>query len=113
MDGLMIETEHLQSKSFEHVLRSHGIEPEYNSDGVIQKVGVTAGDNIIHFKEKHKIDEDVESMLDKKQKYYKQLLLQNIAPKEGLLSLINILKKNQFKLAVASSSNLENIEIVL
>ena len=113
MDGLMIETEHLQSQAFEHVLRGHGIEPQFNEDGVIQTVGLTARDNLVIFKEKHGIDEGVDTLLSKKQAVYGELLKQNIAPKEGLLDLIKALKQGNLRLAVASSSSLEHIELVL
>lgn len=109
----MIETEHLQSKSFEHVLRAHGVEPEFNEDGVIQKVGITAKDNLLMLKEKHEIDEDVETLLANKQNIYRVLLEKNIKPKVGLLALIQRLKKERLKLAVASSSSLEHIKLVL
>lgn len=113
MDGLMIETEHLQSKSFEHVLKKHGVKPEFNEDGVVQKVGITAKDNLLMLKKKHGIDEEVEILLANKQKVYKALLEKNIKPKEGLLNLIQSLKKKGFKLAVASSSSLAHIILVL
>ncbi len=113
MDGVMIETEPLQSKSFEHVLRNHGVEPEFNKDGVIQKVGVTARDNLVMLKEKHGIDEDVDTLLAQKRAAYDELLRQNLFPKEGLLPLIKTLKEGGLKLAVASSSSLEQIQLVL
>lgn len=113
MDGLMIETEHLQSKSFEHVLKKYGANPEFNEDGVIQTVGVTAKDNLIRLKEKHNINESIENLLGQKRKVYKELLLENIYPKKGLLTLLKKLKEGNFKLAVASSSSREHINLVL
>lgn len=113
MDGLMIETEHLQSKSFEHVLTNLGIKPEFNQDGVIQIVGVAAKENLKILKEKHGIAQDVESLLKKKQKFYIKLLLQNLKPKKGLFPLLKKLKKKGLKLAIASSSSLEHIKLVL
>lgn len=112
MDGLMIETEHLQSVSYEQVLNGYGINPEFNEDGVIQIVGVSAKDNMIRLKEKYSISEHVEHLLVEKHKRYRDLLLNNIHPKKGLLALLNGLKNN-FKLGVASSSSAEDINLVL
>lgn len=113
MDGLMIETEHLQSQAYEQVLRSYGVNPEFNNEGVVHRVGISGVDNFIFLKQKYNIDESIEVLLDKKQTIYRAILSNNIVPKPGLLALIETMKNAGLKLAVASSSSLEDIMFVL
>lgn len=113
MDGLMIETEHLQSKSMEKVLKEYGIKPKINKDGVVQVVGITAKDNLLLFKKKYHINENVNVLLDKKQQIYLRLLKKQIVAKEGLVNLLRLLKRYRVKIAVASSSALDHILLVV
>jgi HAD superfamily hydrolase (TIGR01509 family) len=113
MDGLIIETEHIHSQSYEQVLRNRGVEPEFNEDGVIQKVGLTAKDSMTLLRKKHNLKEDADTLVEEKQKFYIKLLKENLQPKEGLLSLVEMLKKKKLKTAVASSSSTEHIQLVL
>lgn len=113
MDGLMIETEHLQSQAYEQVLRSYRVNPEFNNEGVVHRVGISGVDNFTFLKQKYNIDESIEILLDKKQTIYRAILSNNIVPKPGLLSLLETMKNAGLKLAVASSSSLEDIMFVL
>ncbi len=113
MDGLMIETEHLQSQAYEQVLRSYGVNLEFNNEGVVHRVGISGVDNFTFLKQKYNINESIEVLLDKKQTIYRAILSNNIVPKPGLLSLIETIKHAGLKLAVASSSSLEDIMFVL
>jgi len=113
MDGLMIETEHLQSQAYEQVLRSYGVNPEFNNEGVVHRVGISGVDNFTFLKQKYDIDESIEMLLDKKQTIYRAILSNNIVPKPGLLSLLETMKNAGLKIAVASSSSLEDIMFVL
>ena len=109
----MIDSELLQSKSFEEVLISYGKKPDNKENGIIQQVGLTARDNFKILKEKYHINEKLSVLLKKKNKIYKILLEKNIKPKFGLIYLLKMLKKNSFFLAVASSSKLKYINLVL
>ncbi|MGC9599371.1 MAG: HAD family phosphatase [Minisyncoccia bacterium] len=113
MDGLMIDSEPIQSKSFEYVLRTHDKAPIFNPNGLIQTIGITAKDNWILLKEKHNLTASVASLLAKKRSVYGKLLKENVKPQKGLFSLIKKLKKGGFKLGIASSSKLSNIKLVL
>lgn len=46
MDGLIYNSEPIQSKSYEILLKSYRKRPIFNKDGVIQKVGITTTDNL-------------------------------------------------------------------
>lgn len=113
MDGLMIETEHLQSRAFEEVLKEYGKEPIFNQDGVVQHVGWTAKNIWRLFKDRYNLEEDVEVLLNKKQQKYIKLLEKRIIAKDGLLKLLKLLKSHKCKIAVASSSVLSHIELIV
>lgn len=113
MDGLMIDSEPIQSKSFEIVLKEYGIKPKYQKNGLVQIIGVRAGDNWGILKKKHKISETVEVLIEKKQKAYIELLTENIKPTKGLIYLLKLLKKHNIRMGIASSSSLEHIMLVI
>lgn len=113
MDGLMIETEHLQSISYEEVIKEYGKKPIINENGIVHPVGITARSIWKLLKDKYSIKEDVEILLSKKQKKYVEILKEQIIAKEGLLKLLKLLKAHKMKIAVASSSVLEHIELIV
>jgi beta-phosphoglucomutase family hydrolase len=113
MDGLMIETEHIHSQAFEHVLRKHGIEPEFNNDGIVHTPGRKGKDNWKILKDKYKLEDEVDTLLTESRTVFQKILLQNLSPKEGLHSLIKKLQENNFKLAIGSSASLDRINLIL
>jgi beta-phosphoglucomutase family hydrolase len=112
MDGLMIETEPLHSKSFEAVLRDYGITPEYDEKGFVHTQGLRGKDNLRNLKEKYNIDESVDVLLEKKFIVHTQLL-KKVKPKPGLKKLLQLLKKHSIKAAIGSNANPKNINTVL
>lgn len=113
MDGLMIDSELLQSKSFEEVLRNYGVSPKIGNEGIIQIVGLTAKDNWKILRNRYQLNETLEVLIEKKSKIYRKLLSKKIEPKNGLFSLIKKLKKKGLVIAIASSSRLDHINLVL
>lgn len=113
MDGLMIESEHLQSQAFQKILESHGIEPEYNEAGVIQIVGVTALENLKLVKERYGLPQSAEELLVIKNEIYNEIIDEGLQPMPGLHDLVKSLQENGVKIAVASSSNMQDILKVL
>ncbi len=113
MDGLMIETEHLQSRAFEQVLAEYGISPELHADNTVHQVGVSAHDNFVAMKERYRLNANIDELLHKKQKIYREILSGNITPKPGLLSLLEKLAQEKVAVAVASSSSVDDIMFIL
>lgn len=50
MDGLMIDSEPIQSLAFEEVIRTLGIVPQKNLNGLVQTLGITERENWIKLK---------------------------------------------------------------
>lgn len=113
MDGLLVESEHLQSKSFEIVLARHGVVAEYNEAGTIQIAGITSKENFELIKKKHHIPISSDELVSIKNEVYSQLIEDGIDPMPGAHRLIESLKKGGVKTAVASSSIPGDIERVL
>lgn len=113
MDGIIIDSEPIQSKSYELVLQKYGITPEYNADGLIQVLGVHSEGNWKLLKNKHKISESVYKLKEKKQEVYLELIKNNLSPMPGLINLLKFFKKKSLPLAIASSSTPKQISIIV
>ena len=113
MDGLMINTEPLQSQAYEHVLKLFGKIPQYYPSGVVQKVGVKEKDNWEIMKQMYGITESVDDLVEKRRPVYFELLKENVTPQPGLFQLLSILHEHQIPMAVASSSHKHQILLVL
>lgn len=113
MDGIMIESEHNQSRSFEAVMKENNVKPEYNENGVIQTPGITAKDNLIVMKNKYNLEPSVNELLLRKNILYSEILDEGVEVLPGLYDLLAELKGAQVKTAVASSSIKDDILKVL
>lgn len=113
MDGVIVDTEGLQSKSFEHVLTKHEVTPIYNEHGIVQEVGINARENWHRLKKLHKLEPEVESLYEQKEAAYEDLLSAGIKPMPGLIPLLELLREKGIKIAIASSSPLKHIKLVL
>lgn len=113
MDGLIIDSEPIHSKAFEAILKEYGHEAEYDEFGMVQVAGLKTKASWMQLLEKYPIVEDLEILVDKKRKYYWEILKLEIKPMPGLLDLIRLAKDKELKTAIASNSNLKMIELVL
>jgi HAD superfamily hydrolase (TIGR01509 family) len=113
MDGLMVNTEPLQSQAYEAVLVSHGKQPQLNAEGVVQAVGVREKDNWELIKKSHDLNQDTSALIEQRAGLYMNILKQNLVPQPGLIDLLKLLKQHHIKMAVASSSTPEHIKILL
>ena len=113
MDGLMIDSESIQSKSFEEIIKEYGKQPIYNDQGIVQTVGISARDNWLQLAQTYSLNEDIDVLIEKKRQVYESLLLKNLSPMPGLINLLNHLANYPVKKAVVSSSAKRNIDIVV
>jgi beta-phosphoglucomutase family hydrolase len=113
MDGLMIDSEGKQSVAIEKMLREHGEEPVYKTTGVVQIVGMRAKDNIAKLKEKHNLKPSVDDLHKRKNEIYRESLSEGVDVMPGLIELTADLAKAPVKKALASSSSMADIQVVL
>jgi len=111
MDGLMIDSEPIQSKGFKLLLKEYDKKPIYHANGLLQVVGTT--NNCAQFKIKYNINEELDVLKQKRQQFYQKVLKSGaIKTMPGLNNLLEFLKHNNFKIAVATSSFLEDINVI-
>ena len=112
MDGVISDSQPLHAGLEELLLNEHGI--EMPAALLIQKyAGVPDRDCAeMIFKEYGK-EVDLDKFVEGKWARMMEFARGKITPIDGVLSLINQLKKDDFRLAVASSSTPEFIELVL
>jgi HAD superfamily hydrolase (TIGR01509 family) len=115
-DGVMVDTEPLQSQAWIMILEKYGRTPKLNSNSLVHKVGITINENWDMLKSKYGITEDTQHLEEQRRKTYIDLL-NHAQPMAGLSELLSSLceeKKNgRLRIAIASSSNREYIEMVV
>ena len=113
MDGLMIDTESLHHESFKTVLEQYGITPVPNAKGVIHISGISAEANWEHFKKQYNFSADTQELTDRKNDAHLKLLRNRVKAMPGLIDLLKNLKANDYKMAIASSSIREHIDLII
>lgn len=113
MDGVIADTEPLQSKSWEKLLRERGIVPLYNERGFIHDIGSTGDKSYLKIMKSHNITEDLQNIRKRRREIFVKLLQKNLTPKPGLIKLLEEIKKKKLKIAVASNRLLEHVYLVL
>ena len=108
MDGTMLDTEHVKEEGLKYVGESLNVKIDDQTLTQIRGTNNTRLKEILCNKFE---DLDVEKLLETREKYVEKYFENHpIEPKKGLLELLNFLKNNDYKMAVASSSNLEVIK---
>jgi beta-phosphoglucomutase family hydrolase len=113
MDGLMVDTEYLHHTSFKKVLEQYGVNPVPNIHGVIHVSGVSAEANWELFKEKYNFNADTAELTRSKHKIHLKLLKNNVVPMPGLFELLKDIKEHGYRISIASSSALEQINLIV
>src|SRR3989344_6314558 len=110
MDGLMVESEMLHYQAYKEVLAPFGI-------GLTMENYFAAWGNdkdmCIRFAQKFGIPISSNELLEQKNKLFRQVYIYKVTPQKGLLDLLRTLDENHYLLAVCSSSQMHEIEIVL
>lgn len=115
-DGVMVNTEPLQSQAWIKILEKYNKIPEILENGLVHKIGISIDENWHLLKSKYDIAESVEYLEEQRSGIYKELLKQT-QPMTGLMELLyrlqEVKESKEIKLAIASSSNKEYIETVI
>ncbi len=112
MDGLMFDTERLSKELYRELAEKRGY--DFEEDFFDEMVGLDLEDTKKTFKEDYGQDFPYLEMREQKNELLKKYVKENGVPvKEGLLETIDYLKRNQYLIAVASSSFREKIEFFL
>ena len=108
MDGTMLDTEHIKEEELKHVGESLNVKIDDQTLTQIRGTNNTRLKEILCNKFEGL---DVDKLLDTREKYVEKYFENYpIETKKGLLELLEFLKNHDYKMAVASSSNLEVIK---
>ncbi|HAT03487.1 MAG TPA: hypothetical protein DCS29_01780 [Candidatus Magasanikbacteria bacterium] len=114
MDGLMIDSEPVHSKAFERVFEECDKIPNLDTEGMVDYViGIRDKDNWQLLKDRYGFVEDVDYLVERRRKIYLELLEKSIQLREGFRELFDTLKKNDTRLAIASASPMEQVNIIV
>lgn len=112
MDGLMIDSEPIQSLSFETVIREYGKVPELHANGLVHETGVRGDKNWQAMKEKYNLPDEISVLRLKRRAVYEQIL-HKVKAMPGLYELIETLQNNNISTAIVTSSPRKHAEPIL
>lgn len=113
MDGVIVDSEPIQSKSLEILLREYGKKPKYHNNGLIHTVGIAGDDAYKEFIKEYDLEEDIEILRKKRRKIFVDLIKKELKPIYDLKPLIKNLKQNGFKIALASNRFIEHVMLMV
>ena len=93
MDGVIVDSELIQSEAYETVLKKYGKEPILNEVGIVHTVGIKEKENWEILKKKYELEKNTELLMSERSVVYLDLLKQNTKPMKGVLELIKLLKE--------------------
>lgn len=111
LDGLMIDSEPLQLKAMNIALVDFGI--QLSESKWKPMVGHKTKENFLQIINDYKINADLLILIERKNNAYRQIIRKHVPPMPGLHEAINNIKKTSWKLAIASSSVKDDINIIL
>lgn len=114
MDGVLLESEGAISKSFNMVLKKHGV--KLNTNNRKKYLGRSLRDQLTMWKKEYpKIpkDLDVNTFSEEALQYQIEILGKKLAPNRAILNLIKEAKRKKIRIAVATSSSKKRARIFL
>ncbi len=112
LDGLLIDSEPIQSKSYEIVLEEYGKTPLLKKSGIVHTVGKNGEANWEILMREYSFTEKMEILRKKKRASYHQMLFQvNLMP--GVKKLVHHLRNTNYKIGLATSSSLDTVSMIL
>jgi HAD superfamily hydrolase (TIGR01509 family) len=111
MDGVIVDSEPIESLAWEKILIEYRKKPIYRHSGLIHEVGAEDFNEIIS---RHDLSgENIEEIRIKKRSFFEEIILKDATLLTGMAALLEKLKKQKIKLAVASSRNERQVKIVI
>lgn len=111
MDGVLVDTTRYHYQSWLEILK--GIRNDFSWEEFASSFGMRNDLIIPKVFKKECSKEEIVSIDRKKEFLFRELAKGKLKPLEGLINLLNLLKEDGFKMAVASSGTPENVEMVI
>ena len=114
MDGLILDSEIIESQAMIKFLTDNGKVPQLNPNGLVHEIGSAGEDYYIKFKMKYELPQDTSEIKATKRAHFEKLIKKGkLKPYDGFYELLDELKKNNYKLAVASNRFVGHINLIL
>lgn len=110
MDGVIIDSEPIQSLAFKEVLAEYGIGPI--PEAVVQTPGIRGRENWEILKKRYHLQEDTDVLVEKRMAVYLRLLRDHLKPRSGFMALLRALKERGYQVALGSSST-TSVQVVV
>lgn len=111
LDGTLVDSEPNYFKSDKKLFDEYGI--DLTEDINNKYIGISSQDMMKDIKEIFAINDSVEILVAKKNKYYIDIAKENTIVFPEMLKFLQLLKKNGFPMAIASGSSPEIIEMII
>jgi len=114
MDGVIVDTEPIQLEAFRHFLNEYQI--QVSKQFLQALVGYSIQDNMADIKEQffHNREFNISSAIKRRNEIYLQLISQQqLEPLPGVMELISLCQHTNIKLALASSSDQQQVDIIM
>lgn len=112
LDGTLIDSESNYYEADKRVLAEYGIF-NFNKEMKKKYIGIGTKDMMQDIIEKYSIADTIENLVKKKNEYYIEIAKTNTIVFPEMKKFLEILKENQYLLALASGSSLEIINTIL
>jgi len=80
MDGVIADTEIIESQSLEKLLKEYGKTPQYQKNGLIHIIGLAGDKSWIDFKEKYELSDNISILRNRKREIFEQIIKQELKP---------------------------------
>lgn len=113
MDGVLLDTEPLHSKSLERILLEHEKTPQFNNQGLLHTVGLS-GDHIYEtFIKQYSLSYELESFKKKRREIFLEIIQKEAGINRGVLPLLKRLEKTEVPIGIGSNRNISHITAIL
>ncbi len=110
MDGVIADTAPYHFKAWQEVFHKRGV--KFSEDDFRRNFGQRNDTIIRNTLGKDMSQSEIDTLANEKEENYRQRVKNNVKPLPGAIKLIKSLKEHGFTLALASSSPIENIQLV-
>lgn len=110
LDGTLVDSQPLQFLAYKKAFNEIGLKLSWEE---WKEYWVKSSIDAYEWATLKKLHYNVEHVRNRKKEIYEKLIKNNLKAKPGAISLVKELRKNGFKLAVASSSRIESIKLIV
>ncbi len=110
LDGVIVDTAPFHFAAWREIVGSKG--RDYTEEDFQESFG-RRNDDILRSLFKDISSEEIELLSQKKEEIFRSSVRNNVRPLPGVLQLVDILREEDFRIALVSSGPYENIELML